>query len=167
MLYPIHEKIQHLLRKRKIRKKDLASHLGIAPQTMTDICQGRSSVTLKHLRGLVSFFGIRADYWIDDFRLEPEPRDYFKVLPDEDLQQMEALGIIGSPNWKSTLARVQYFIGMNRELWESHFGKVSVEDSRLLGLPLVEKDLLSSEDLQKNPFPFLEEDRGNAENAEG
>ncbi|GEM_PF-2592703 len=162
MLYPIHEKIQHLLKKGKIRKKALAAHLGIAPQTMTDICQGRSSVTLKHLRGLVSFFGIRADYWIDDSRLEPELRDHFKSLPDEDLRQMETLGIIGSPNWKATLSRVQYFIGINRDLWESHFGKVSIEESKILGLPLVEKkgEILSPEDTEVDPFHFLEEDAG-------
>jgi len=91
MAWPIHEKIQRLLKERKKRKKDLASHLNIAPQTMTDICKGRSAVTLQHLRGIMSFFGLRADYWMDDSREEPNESDRLPTAtPPPGAAEMEA-----------------------------------------------------------------------------
>jgi len=69
MVHPLHEKIEHALSQRGLLKRDLARALAVSPQTATDICKGRSAVTLPHLRRLVSYFGLRADYWLDDSRL--------------------------------------------------------------------------------------------------
>jgi len=71
----IHEKISALLEQRHLKKRDLARALGVSPQTATDICKGRSAITLPHLRNLVTFFTLRADFWLDDQRLLPESLD--------------------------------------------------------------------------------------------
>jgi transcriptional regulator with XRE-family HTH domain len=71
----IHEKISALLEQRHLKKRDLARALGVSPQTATDICKGRSAITLPHLRNLVAFFALRADFWLDDQRLLPESLD--------------------------------------------------------------------------------------------
>ena len=71
----IHEKIAALLEQRHLKKRDLARALGVSPQTATDICKGRSAITLPHLRNLVAYFELRADFWIDDQRLLPDAGD--------------------------------------------------------------------------------------------
>lgn len=75
MVHPLHEKIEHALSQRGLLKRDLARALGVSPQTATDICKGRSAVTLPHLRRLVAYFSLRADYWLDDARLAPTASD--------------------------------------------------------------------------------------------
>lgn len=97
MSFPIHEKIQLQLSLRKRRKKDLAASLGIAPQTMTDICKGRSAVTLMHLKGLIRFFDLRASYWLDDTRREPDPLDRVDLFDDADLRRLEAVLLAEHP----------------------------------------------------------------------
>ena len=67
----IHEKITALLEQRRLKKRDLARALGVSPQTATDICKGRSAITLPHLRNLISYFEVRAEFWLDDDRLAP------------------------------------------------------------------------------------------------
>ncbi|MGE3174327.1 MAG: transcriptional regulator [Planctomycetota bacterium] len=74
-MVPIHEKIVAQLEQRRLKKRDLARALGVSPQTATDICKGRSAITLPHLRNLVAFFDLRADFWIDDQKRLPEPSD--------------------------------------------------------------------------------------------
>jgi plasmid maintenance system antidote protein VapI len=71
----IHEKISALLEQRRLKKRDLARALGVSPQTATDICKGRSAITLPHLRNLVAFFELRADFWLDEYRLVPGELD--------------------------------------------------------------------------------------------
>ncbi|MEQ1632559.1 MAG: helix-turn-helix domain-containing protein [Planctomycetota bacterium] len=71
----IHEKIVAQLEHRKLKKRDLARALSVSPQTATDICKGRSAITLPHLRNLVAYFSLRADFWLDDTKLLPEPSD--------------------------------------------------------------------------------------------
>lgn len=78
----IHEKIVALLEQRRLKKRDLARALGVSPQTATDICKGRSAITLPHLRNLVAFFRLRADYWIDDRKLTPDPGDHLETGTD-------------------------------------------------------------------------------------
>lgn len=132
MTWPIHEKIQRLLKARKFKKKELAAHLGIAPQTMTDICKGRSAVTLRHLRGLVSFFGIRADYWMDESRENPGSFDLIHVVSDEDLRRFEELGVLDAPAWERTLARVRSFLARHHGAWEEEYGSFTPEEARIL-----------------------------------
>ena len=71
----IHEKITALLEQRRLKKRDLARALNVSPQTATDICKGRSAITLPHLRNLITFFEVRAEFWLDDERLVPEDVD--------------------------------------------------------------------------------------------
>ena len=77
----IHEKISALLEQRRLKKRDLARALGVSPQTATDICKGRSAITLPHLRNLMAFLELRADYWLDEGRLTPEPGDTLGPAP--------------------------------------------------------------------------------------
>lgn len=98
MAFPIHEKIELQLSLSRRRKKDLASFLGIAPQTMTDICKGRSAVTLTHLRGLVRYFGLRGTYWLDDERRDPQPLERLELFDDSDLRHLEAALLAERPS---------------------------------------------------------------------
>ena len=75
----IHEKIAALLEQTRLKKRDLARALGVSPQTATDICKGRSAITLPHLRNLVALFELRADFWLDDSRLLPNESDRTKA----------------------------------------------------------------------------------------
>lgn len=134
MTWPIHEKIQRLLKDRKLKKKDLAAHLGIAPQTMTDICKGRSAVTLNHLRGLVSYFRIRADYWIDDDRETPGAFDMLGVVSEEDLRNFENLGVLDAQAWDETMHKVRSFLERHRGLWEDENGPFSRDEAAILSL---------------------------------
>jgi plasmid maintenance system antidote protein VapI len=132
MTWPIHQKIQRLLKDRKLKKKDLAAHLGIAPQTMTDICKGRSAVTLNHLRGLVSFFCIRADYWIDESREHPGAFDLTSMVSDEDIRSFEDLGVLDAPAWERTLYKVRSFLKRHSGVWEEENGSFTPEEARIL-----------------------------------
>jgi hypothetical protein len=107
--------------------------LGISPQTMTDICKGRSAVTLKHLSGIVKFFGLRASYWLDESRSEPAPFDRFDVVPETTLRELEALGLHDSEGWVATLRNMQRFVALHREDYEREFGPLRESDALLLG----------------------------------
>ena len=87
----IHEKIVAQLEQRKLKKRDLARALSVSPQTATDICKGRSAITLPHLRNLVNYFGLRADFWLDDQRLMPEASDRVGATPAADRPKTETL----------------------------------------------------------------------------
>lgn len=92
MVHPLHEKIEHALSQRGLLKRDLARALAVSPQTATDICKGRSAVTLPHLRRLVEYFGLRADYWLDDGRLSPTAAD--------EVTSVRSDGVFGSDGQK-------------------------------------------------------------------
>lgn len=93
MPHSLHEKIERALAQRGLLKRDLARALNVSPQTATDICKGRSAVTLPHLRRLVAFFGLRADYWLDDERLDPAASDdATATLHDQLAPAMSASG---------------------------------------------------------------------------
>ncbi len=134
MGWSLPEKICFLLEQRKIRRKDLAAFLGISPQTMTDICTGRSAVTLRHLRGLVRFFGLRADWWLDDAREAPQEWDRLEKLREEDLARLYELGLLGS-GWRRLVGKIQAFVAEHRDLWVDAYGPIGPEEARLLGIP--------------------------------
>ncbi len=134
MSWSIQQKLRFLIRERRIYKKDLARYLGISPQTMTDICAGKSSITLPHLRGLIRFFGIRADWWLDDDREAPEAWDHLKHHDARDLAELDLLGLLG-PGWRGRLRKIQSFLIEHRDLWEKTFGPPSPHEALLLGFP--------------------------------
>lgn len=74
----IRHKVNHLLEVKQIPAKKLAEHLKVSPQTVSDLRKGRSNCTLSHLRGLISFFGLCANYWLDTTRVMPTPEDATK-----------------------------------------------------------------------------------------
>ncbi len=129
----IHEKIVAQLEQRRLKKRDLARALGVSPQTATDICKGRSAITLPHLRNLVAFFELRADFWIDDRKLLPEPGD-----------RVHATGTQNDTLTKSGLlqvADVERFVQRMRALAADHQREflarnpdLTAEERRLLGL---------------------------------
>src|SRR5690606_26992087 len=90
----IADKINLVLAQRRMLKRDLARALGVAPQTATDICKGRSAVTLPHLRKLCELFQLRADYWLDDARLEPGPADRLQPGLERNLAGLAELGLL-------------------------------------------------------------------------
>lgn len=130
----IHEKIVALLEQRKLKKRDLARALTVSPQTATDICKGRSAITLPHLRNLVAFFELRADYWLDDQRLMPEASDRIgaKSAPNEALART---GLAQVADVEKLVQRVRNFLGDHRSHFVARNPDLTAEERRFLGFP--------------------------------
>lgn len=127
----IHEKISALLEQTRLKKRDLARALGVSPQTATDICKGRSAITLPHLRNLVALFDLRADFWLDDTRLLPAETD-----------RTTSLGLGGAPPTRSSPVdnaeglrqRLCAFVQLHRAEFLAAYPDLSVAERRWLGL---------------------------------
>jgi transcriptional regulator with XRE-family HTH domain len=128
----IHEKITALLEQRRLKKRDLARALGVSPQTATDICKGRSAITLPHLRNLVGFFEVRAEFWLDDARLVPEPLDAVSARGAADA--IARTGMPQLPDPERFLRRLRAFVQQHRAAFCTMFPDLSPLERRLLGL---------------------------------
>lgn len=128
----IHEKISALLEQRRLKKRDLARALGVSPQTATDICKGRSAITLPHFRNLVAFFEVRAEFWLDDNRLVPEPWDRTRTQSAFDALAKTGLGQIDDPS--QLLRRVRAFVQKHRAEFLAACPDLSAEERQFLGL---------------------------------
>lgn len=128
----IHEKITALLEQRRLKKRDLARALGISPQTATDICKGRSAITLPHLRNLVSFFELRSEFWLDDDRLLPEELD--RLAARGAAAAVARTGIPQLPDPERFLRRLRTFVNQHRTSFLAMFPDLSPLEKRLLGL---------------------------------
>ncbi|HLU38974.1 MAG TPA: helix-turn-helix domain-containing protein [Planctomycetota bacterium] len=135
MPHSLHEKIEHALAQRGLLKRDLARALNVSPQTATDICKGRSAVTLPHLRRLVSFFALRSDYWLDDERLEPSPSD--EVSPERERRWRELLsGDIAKVADPAAFAkRLIEFAREHRDACAARFPDLPDDERAILNLP--------------------------------
>ncbi len=128
----IHEKITALLEQRRLKKRDLARALGVSPQTATDICKGRSAITLPHLRNLVSFFEVRAEFWLDDERLAPEELDHLAARGSA--QALSRSGMTQLPDPERFLRRLRAFVQQNRSAFTTMFPDLTPVERQLLGL---------------------------------
>ena len=90
----IPDKINALLAERGLLKRDLARALKVSPQTATDICKGRSAVTVPHLRKLIVFFGLRADFWLDEERLRPTAADELIPQLSDKIHALAETGLL-------------------------------------------------------------------------
>ncbi len=131
----IAEKINTVLAQRGMLKRDLARALDIAPQTATDICKGRSAVTVKHLRRLVEVFGLRADYWLDDSRDEPCPADEVRPGFEAKLRGLETTGILRTEDPARFLRRLLELAQDHRAEFVRRFGEPAADEGDLLGMP--------------------------------
>lgn len=128
----IHEKIVAQLEQRRLKKRDLARALGVSPQTATDICKGRSAITLPHLRNLVAFFELRADFWIDDQKLLPEVGD--RVPPAGSQQEsMLRSGLLQVADIERFLQRMRSLAAEHQRDFLARNPDLSVEEKRVLG----------------------------------
>ncbi|MFK7741340.1 MAG: transcriptional regulator [Planctomycetota bacterium] len=133
----IHEKITALLEQRRLKKRDLARALGVSPQTATDICKGRSAITLPHLRNLIRFFEIRSEFWLDDERVAPEEVDQVARRPAADA--LTRAGLLDLEDPEHFVLRMRAFVQQNREAFLAAVPDVSVTERQLLGLaPLLD-----------------------------
>ncbi len=135
----IHEKITALLEQRRLKKRDLARALGISPQTATDICKGRSAITLPHLRNLVSFFEVSAEFWLDDARLMPEEVDRVSArsavhATGNSTGNSTGSGLLPVPDPDRLLRRVRAFVQRHRAEFLATFPDLSMPERRLLGI---------------------------------
>ena len=132
-MVPIHEKIVAQLEQRRLKKRDLARALGVSPQTATDICKGRSAITLPHLRNLVAFFELRADFWIDDQKLLPDPGDQAPANgnPGEALART---GLAMIEDVDRFVRRLRTFTAEHRQAFLARNPDLSPEEKRVLGL---------------------------------
>ncbi len=131
----IAEKITVLLAQRGIQKRDLARALGISPQTATDICKGRSAITIPHLRRLIEFFDLRADYWLDDARELPTSAD--ARIPDlnEKMYTLTRTGLLYTEDPSGLFERMRAIVSQHQAEYLERFGDATPEERRLLGLP--------------------------------
>lgn len=128
----IHEKITALLEQRRLKKRDLARALGVSPQTATDICKGRSAITLPHLRNLISFFEVRAEFWLDDDRLVPEELD--RLAARGTASALARAGLTQLPDPERLLRRLRTFVQQHRAEFLAAFPDLTITERRLLGL---------------------------------
>jgi plasmid maintenance system antidote protein VapI len=128
----IHEKISALLEQRRLKKRDLARALGVSPQTATDICKGRSAITLPHLRNLVAFFQVRAEFWLDDQRLAPEDVD--RADKSRIVDALARAGCLELDDPARLLHQVRRFVQSHREAFLRACPDLSADERRFLGL---------------------------------
>jgi plasmid maintenance system antidote protein VapI len=128
----IHEKISALLEQRRLKKRDLARALGVSPQTATDICKGRSAITLPHLRNLVAFFELRADFWLDDHRLLPEAVD--RAADDRSGEALARTGLLQVSDPEHLLRAIRGFVQRHRADFLAHNPDLTPDERRVLGL---------------------------------
>ena len=128
----IHEKITALLEQRRLKKRDLARALAVSPQTATDICKGRSAITLPHLRNLISFFEVRAEFWLDDDRLVPEELD--RLAARGAATALARTGLLQVDEPDRLLRRLRSFVLQHRAEFLAAFPDLTAPERRLLGL---------------------------------
>jgi transcriptional regulator with XRE-family HTH domain len=128
----IHEKIVALLEQRKLKKRDLARALGVSPQTATDICKGRSAITLPHLRNLVVYFELRADFWLDDDRLVPGPGDRMQPATPR-AESLARTGLLQLEDPERLFGRMRSFIADHRLTFIARNPDLSADEKRVLG----------------------------------
>jgi plasmid maintenance system antidote protein VapI len=129
----IHEKIVALLEQRHLKKRDLARALGVSPQTATDICKGRSAITLPHLRNLVAFFELRADFWIDDQKLLPDDGDRLQSNSNHG-EALARSGILTVGDVDRFVRRLRTFTAEHRQAFLARNPDLSPEEKLVLGL---------------------------------
>ncbi|HEX6809989.1 MAG TPA: helix-turn-helix domain-containing protein [Planctomycetota bacterium] len=128
----IHEKISALLEQRRLKKRDLARALGVSPQTATDICKGRSAITLPHLRNLVAFFELRADFWLDEYRLVPADLDRNANRVAADALARTGLLQISDP--ERFMHRIRGLVLKHRSEFLAAHPDLSIDERGVLGL---------------------------------
>lgn len=133
----IHEKITALLEQRRLKKRDLARALGVSPQTATDICKGRSAITLPHLRNLISFFEVRAEFWLDDDRLAPDEVD--KVSRRAAADALTRSGLLDIEDPDRFVQRLRAYVEKHRDAFVAAIPDLTPAERHILGLrPRVE-----------------------------
>ncbi|MBK8095903.1 MAG: helix-turn-helix domain-containing protein [Planctomycetes bacterium] len=129
----IHEKIVALLEQRHLKKRDLARALGISPQTATDICKGRSAITLPHLRSLVAYFELRADFWLDESRELPDPEDRASGSGSK-MGSLARSGLLQVDDIERLLLRLRTFLAEHRSAFLAKNPDLTADEKRVLGL---------------------------------
>lgn len=137
----IHEKISALLEQRHLKKRDLARALGVSPQTATDICKGRSAITLPHLRNLVAFFALRADFWLDDQRLLPESLDLARgdAGGGSAGDALARTGLLAVTDPERLLRAIRNFVARHRAEFLAQNPGLTATERAVLGLVEVEQ----------------------------
>lgn len=128
----IHEKISALLEQRRLKKRDLARALGVSPQTATDICKGRSAITLPHFRNLVTFFEVRAEFWLDDNRLVPEAWD--RATSQGITEALARAGLFQISDPEQLLRHLRAFVQKHRAEFLAACPDLTADERRFLGL---------------------------------
>ena len=129
----IHEKIVALLEQRHLKKRDLARALGVSPQTATDICKGRSAITLPHLRNLVAFFELRADFWIDDQKLLPDPGDHVQAAGNQN-EMLARSGLLQIDDVDRLLQRLRSFLAEHQKALLARYPDLGPKEKVFLGI---------------------------------
>jgi len=136
----IHEKITALLEQRRLKKRDLARALGVSPQTATDICKGRSAITLPHLRNLISFFEVRAEFWLDDDRLTPIEID--QLARRGAAEAITRSGMLEIEDPERLVKRISGFLQTKRDDFLAAHPDLTPSEQRLLGLSDAESGMV-------------------------
>ena len=132
MARAINKKIAKLLKERGFKKKDLAEAMGISVQALNDILEGRTQITVSGLKALVKFFGIRADYWINDEKNEPTREDFLENHLEFSEETLKKYGIKIPTTGKSFGLKIKQFILEHPEEWTAQFGPLTREEMEIL-----------------------------------
>jgi hypothetical protein len=83
------------------------------------------------LRNLVSFFEVRAEFWLDDERLVPEETD--KLSARGTIAALGRTGLLQVQDPEKLLRRVRTFIQQNRAHFLASFPDLTPQERRVLG----------------------------------
>ena len=147
----IHEKITALLEQRRLKKRDLARALGVSPQTATDICKGRSAITLPHLRNLIRYFEVRAEFWLDDDRLAPVEIDQLARRGASDAIMRSGMLAVEDP--EHLMERLRGFLQKQRASFLAANPDLTPAERHLLGLGEPEHGVVGTIGASETPTP--------------
>jgi HTH-type transcriptional regulator/antitoxin HigA len=123
--------IADILRERNLSVADLAHHMGDSPEQVTDLLQGRASITLGIARRLEAVLGASVEFWMardfqyreDTARLYPADNEWLGELPLGDMIQFGWLKPVPRPS-EEMAACLRFFNVPDVAAWRKTYAKV-------------------------------------------
>ncbi|MFA5650015.1 MAG: helix-turn-helix transcriptional regulator [Proteiniphilum sp.] len=82
-----HEILSSLIKERKVNKKDVAEHIGVARSTLNNVLEGKSYLNSRQIEKLAEFFDVPAGYF---FTTKKEESSIMEIL-DQHQKQINEL----------------------------------------------------------------------------
>lgn len=103
----LHERLRELRQERKLRLKDIAEHMNISVPYLSDLERGRTNPSIETLQAMAAAYGISVKDLLTG--IEGYGETTGGALPSglADLLADPALGANITPDWVSTLSRIE------------------------------------------------------------